>query len=102
MPKLAAQGSCLALVLGFWQDKESLEVVLFTVDKAHPRPGTSGAGPLQTLPLPRFAFSLHPVELNKDAVGTQELVSWDVARAQATGITTAWSLLPAPGAGNWV
>lgn len=56
--------------------------MLFTVDKAHLGPGTSGAGALQTLSLPQLAFSLCLVWFNKAVVGTRKLLSWDVARAQ--------------------
>lgn len=56
--------------------------MLFTVEQAHPGPGTSGAGALQTLFLPRSAFGLRLVWFNKAVVGTWKFLSWDVARAQ--------------------
>ena len=77
--------------------------MLFTVDKAHPGPGTSGAGALQTLSLPRLAFSLRLVWFNKVVIGTRKLLSRDMARGQvrqASNIMAARSLLPALWAGN--
>lgn len=73
--------------------------MLFTVEQAHPGPGTSGAGALQTLSLPRSAFGLRLVWFNKAVVGTWKFLSWDVARAQdrqVPKIAAARSLLAAP------